>query len=151
MTKNYLHVVNDGQLIVSTNYWTSDYALNGVLFFSVNEGCVRLLLPNTVSQVLGDDVLTAATYVIISRGMLFGKEGYEVLFEDGSDSPFAIHTLVNQWDRVIPVVESGRTDIKFAVYSQGLLVRTMAARFRVVRRLPYLKPWDERTYAMGHS
>ena len=47
----------------------------------------------------------------------------------------------NQWDRLLPRSDSGRTDIAFHVYRDGSLVRKMAARFRTAPRLSYLRPW----------
>jgi hypothetical protein len=140
----YIFISNHGKLIESTNYWTSSYAQNGKVYFSVNAGCVRLLLPDSFS--IDDDVLVGTKYIIISRGTLRGKDAYEVLFEDRSHNPFAIHTLVNQWDRLIAETEDGRSDIAFQVYQQGAngtpkLIKQWSARFRVVGRLPYLRPW----------
>ena len=143
-TNKYLMISNNGKLIESTNYWTSDYARNGKCYFSVNAGCVRLLLPGPSFFPSDDDVLAATEYVIISRGAFLGRDGYEVLFEDNSATPYVIHTLANQWDRAIPVAESGRTDVGFDVYTNGHLVQEITARFRSVNRLPYLKPWDVR-------
>jgi hypothetical protein len=134
-------VENEGALITSTNYWTSTYAQAGEFFFSVNAGCIRLLIPDGLSPPLGDDVLDSARYVIVTRGMFHGQDGYEVLFEDNSARPFAIHTLANQWDRLIPRSDAGRTNLLFHVYRDGHLVRKMTARFRVVSHLPYLRPW----------
>jgi hypothetical protein len=132
---------NDGALIISTNYRTSAYAGAGVCFFSVNAGCIRLLLPETTLFPLGDDVLDGARHAIVSRGTFKGQDGYEVLFEDNSSNPYAIHTLANQWDRPLPRSDSGRTGIPFHVYRNGTVVRKMTARFRMVSRLPYLRPW----------
>jgi hypothetical protein len=56
-------------------------------------------------------------------------------------SPFAIHTLANQWDRPLPQSDSGRTDILFHVYRGGRLAWKTTAKFRMVSRLPYLRPW----------
>ena len=114
---------------------------NGYCRFSVNAGCIRLLLPEKTLFSLEDDVLDGARYVIVTRGMYHGQDAYEVLFEDNSASPFAIHTLANQWDRLIPQSESGRKGIPFHVYRNGSLVRKMAARFRTAPRLPCLRPW----------
>jgi hypothetical protein len=134
-------ISNDGRLIESTNYWSSIYAKNGKVYFSVNAGCIRLLLPDTTPAFIGDDVLDSTQYVIVSRGTIHGVDGYEVLFEDGSDNPFVIHTLANQWDRLLPAAESGRTGIGFDVYKNGQRIREMTAKFRAVSSLPYLKPW----------
>ncbi len=137
----YISVTNDGPELISTNYWTSSEAKAGVCYFSVNAGCVRLLLPSTISSGLDDDVLDGTQYVIITRGRFEGRDGYEVLFEDGSNSPFVIRVLANQWDRPIPAFESGRTDLGFDIYRDGKRIRQLTARFRAVATLPYWQPW----------
>jgi hypothetical protein len=131
-----LLVENDGSLIVSTDYWTSTFAERGLVFFSVNAGCVRVLLPKTFGLA---DVLS--TTVIISRGKYRGQDAYEVLFDDGSEEPFVILTGVEQWDRLLPASDSGRSDIGFHIYKQGRRIEETVACFRVVDRLPYMKPW----------
>lgn len=140
-TGGYLAIVNDGALIKSTNYWTGPYAMAGKCYFSVNAGCIRLLLSGRETPPLGDDVLNSTRYVIVTRGKYRGQDGYEVLFEDTSSRPFVILTLANQWDRLLPRSESGRMGIPFHVYRNGHLVRKMTARFRMVPMLPYLRPW----------
>ncbi len=139
----FIQIENNEKLIVSTNYWTSRYSQNGIYYFSVNAGCVRLLLPNkdTSGEKLDDTVLNATQYVIISRGTYRGGDGYEVLFEDGTAEPFVVFTGADQWDRAIPINESGRTDLAFHIYRNGQLIRQLACRFRAVPRLPYLKEW----------
>lgn len=141
-TGGIMYINNNNALITSTNYWTSTYAKAGKCYFSVNAGCIRLLLSGKETPPLGDDVLGAAQYVIVTRGKYQGREGYEVLFEDYSSEPFVILTLANQWDRLIPRNESGRTDILFHVYRDGHLVRKMTARFRTAAMLPCLRPWE---------
>jgi hypothetical protein len=134
-------VSNNGKLIESTNYWQSSYAKNGVYYFTINAGCIRLLVPSSPATPFGDDVLKGTQYVIITRGQYQGRDAYEILFEDGSDSPFVIFTGANQWERAIPKSEAGRTDLGFDVYKNGQRVREMTARFRAVAHLPCLKPW----------
>jgi hypothetical protein len=143
-TGNGLLVIqNDGMLITNTNYWTSDYVRRGYCFCSVNEGCVRLLLPAPTSSLsdLNDDVFAQTRYVIISRGKRQGRDAYEMLFEDGSSCPYVLSTLANQWDRAIPASDSGRTDIAFHVYRSGRLARRLTARYRFVKQVPCLKRW----------
>ena len=139
-----IYVSNNGQMVDATNYWASSLAQNDKVFFSVNQRCVRLLLPAV--EFLDDGVYAKTRYVIISRGIIQDMDAYEVLFEDGSSSPFAIHTVATQWDRLIARTDDGRKDLCFHVYHQGAdgkpeLLHKWPARFRVVGRLPYLRPW----------
>ena len=142
-TNRFITIANDGALIKSTNYWTSNYAMAGKCWFSVNAGCIRLLLSGRETPPLDDEVLDGARYVIVTRGKSEGKDAYEVLFEDMSSCPFVIFTLANQWDRLLPHSDSGRTDIAFHVYKDGRLVRKTTARFRIVSSLPCLRRGSE--------
>lgn len=145
-------VTNNGPLIQETNYWDSPIAHGGYLFFSVNAGCIRMLMPdhqggeplNSTRQQLDDSVFDATKYVIISRGHYGGPVAYEVLFEDDTLEPFVIFADCRQWDRTIPDSESGRT-LPFHVYRRGCtLVRKFEGRFRCVNQLPCLRPWTAR-------
>lgn len=49
-------ISNDGQKIVSTNYWDTEHAKRGFLYLSWNAGAGRLLLPDT-NQGGGFDVV----------------------------------------------------------------------------------------------
>ena len=136
-------VENNENLIVSTNYWNSGLSRGGIYFFSVNAGCVRMLMPTTepAGDKLDDSVFETTQYVIISRGIYMGLDAYEVLFEDGSSNPFAIHAAASQWDRLIPAAESGRTDLAFQVYRNGKMIRHFACKYRFVPSLPFMKEW----------
>lgn len=140
-TMSFIHIENDGQMITDTNYWDSDYARNGIWYFSVNAGCVRCLLPPGVWSSFEKSVVKTTDYVVISRGVYRGQDGYEILFEDHSSSPYVVETGANQWERAIPTFESGRTGIAFHIYDNGLLVGKLHAKFRAVAILPFLRPW----------
>jgi hypothetical protein len=75
VTGRILSIVNDGVSIKSTNYWTSAYAKAGNCYFSVNAGCIRLLLSGKETPPLGDDVLDSTRYVIVTRGKYHGQDG----------------------------------------------------------------------------
>jgi hypothetical protein len=143
MTSEFIEVHNNGKHITSTNYWKSTYSQNGYCYFTINAGCVRLLLPQGEGhgQQFDESVLDTTQHVIITRGHYQGRDAYEVLFEDGSSEPYVMFTLANQWQRGIPRSESGRTGIAFHVYRDGRLIRQLEARFREVETLPCLKPW----------
>lgn len=138
-------VQNKGQEVVSSNYWQSEYDRAGAVFLSVNAGAIRLLLPHGA---IGKEIeeLQKVSEVIVSRGP-WTEQGrdtaIEILFEDGSDSPFVIHLGVEQVDRLIPASESGK-DLVFTVWKQGpVCVAKYPGLFRAVSRIPCMKKWGE--------
>lgn len=151
-----IFVQNDGQNILDTNYFASDFAKAGLMFVSINAGAFRLLLPahrphmaHTWRAIL-DDARTAS-HVIVTRGTsgagLLKVTALELLFEDGSDSPFVITIGRNQFDILPAVADHGRTDLSCSIWVLGAdgspcKELELPARFRWVASLPCLKKWD---------
>src|SRR5574337_2166358 len=84
---DHLVLINRGQEIRETNYWDSIPARAGYFYLSWNAGAGRLLVPDFHRDLLAE--MNSAKYVIVSRGPWpeqGGREGLEVLFEDGSDT-----------------------------------------------------------------
>lgn len=91
---------NHGPLIVSSTYWGSAIEELGKLWISTNAGAIRVLVPRSMRRVIED--MRSAKYVICSRGP--GPQGrkddaMELLFEDGTDSPFSLHVGPESVDR----------------------------------------------------
>jgi hypothetical protein len=149
-----LTIANDGPQIIATNYWTSAWAHRGALYLSINAGAIRLLMPRGMEGML--DEMRTARECLLSRGPWTqarqgvggdAREAYELLYEDGSNSPYVLHLGAEQADRLLPASESGRT-IVHTVWTRGfrdapVCALTLPARYRVVRHLPYLKPWGK--------
>jgi hypothetical protein len=133
---DFISVSNDGPKVVDTNYWSSDLARRGMLYLSVNAACIRLFAPSALNA--GD--LTGVTEVIVSRGRVSRGDAVELLFEDGSNTPFVITLSVGQCDRLPASSDQGRA-LKVALYQNGQCVREWPARYRIVKRLPCLAPW----------
>jgi len=143
---------NDGQRLVSTNYWNSKYAAKNLLFLSFNAGAARLLIPKGMEPMLKE--LKTGSYCIISRGKLKafmlgqkriepekqGVDMYELLFEDFSDAPYCVHVEVSQSDRTLPEVDS-ETDFILTAWTEAGLQFTLPAKYRKVDYVPCLKPW----------
>jgi len=105
----FIQIENRGQAIVKTNYWDSEYAQAGMFYLSWNAGAARLLVPDAQKLTLPE--MRTAKYVIVSRGPWDdhgGRDALELLFEDGSDAPFAVHLVSEQTDRPDPGDGSGR-------------------------------------------
>ena len=143
---NLITIENNGPEIISTNYWQSDYASRGAFYVAVNAGCFRLLVPDIqLSQVVE---WRSAREVIISRGPWpdAGKhEAIELLFEDDSDNPFCLHMGSEQIDRLPPDADRDRQGQpprwKFAAWTSGGKILELPARYRIVKRIPCLKPF----------
>ena len=147
MSGEYIMLSNDGPLLTESNYWDSKCAAKGTIYFSVNAGAIRILLPDGVSPEL---LLAASTaqYAIVSLNRK--RTAYEVLFEDGTQNPYAVMSDISAWDRLLPQNESGREGIRLLIYTRGCSLSVeLEAKFRVVPSLPYLKPWPDSTAKQG--
>ncbi len=136
-----IEIHNDGSMIVSTNYWSREHARKGHFFLSWNAGTARLLVPPMQEPALAD--MRTAEYVIITRGpwpQAGGRMGWELLFEDHSQSPYAVHLLAEQSDRAIPPADIGR-HLKFSAWTEAGLALELPARLRAAKQIPHLKPW----------
>jgi hypothetical protein len=135
---NLFRIENNGQAIASTNYFDSEHAAKGYFFLSTNAGCVRLLVPD--SQQAAIQEFKTAKYVILSRGP-WPEQGrtdaLELLFEDLSNSPYALHIVKDQCD----MLPDGKGDWTLAVWSRWGKEFDCKLKYRHVKRIPCLKPW----------
>ncbi|TDR46781.1 hypothetical protein DFR29_103317 [Tahibacter aquaticus] len=93
-------IMSNGPHDLSTNFWDSDIARGGFVFLSWNHGIARLLVPDTKAHTV-NEMLTARHVVVSAATTVQGLEAIEILFEDGSDSPFVILCSAQQCDRRI--------------------------------------------------
>ena len=140
-------IQSSGQEIVSTNYWDTDYAERGFYFLSINAGAFRLLVPDDHKSAVKEWL--QATEVIISRGPwpeMDKSDAFEILFEDNTDYPYAIQIGFDQVDRIIP--DSDRYSHgqpprrKLSVWTRIGKVLELPCRYRIVKSIPWLKPWE---------
>lgn len=133
---------NDGQRLVSTNYWDSEHAKAGLVFLSWNAGAARVLLPDKQAHMVAD--MRAAKYVVVSRGPWRVKgrrrDALELLFEDDSDEPFCLHLVVEQTDRLPPEQQQGGGFV-VTVWTREGEVLSRLGKYRLVREIPCLEPW----------
>ena len=102
-------ITNRGPDIAATDYWNSPAFLRGILHLPTNAVAFRLLIPRGMEDVL-NEMATAKT-VAITRGSWVDPphpEAVELLFDDGSDSPFVIHIGADQCTTMPPASEHGR-------------------------------------------
>ncbi|MFE8034772.1 hypothetical protein [Thiohalocapsa marina] len=136
-------IQNKSQAIDWTDYWTSEHARAGLFFLSWNAGAGRLLVPDSQKRCLRE--MRGASQVIVSRGPWVdqgGRDALELLWEDGTDSPFAVHIVAEQTDRMIPDTQQGG-GFDIAVWTRGGLKERWPGRYRVVDAIPDLRPWSE--------
>ncbi len=135
-------IENQGQRIVTTNYWDSEHAGRGYFYLSWNAGAGRILVPDVQKPVLRE--MKTASEVILSRGPWTdqgGREGIELLWEDGTDNPFVITLATDQCDRLIPETDQGGGFV-IAAWTRTGLKHRWPGRYRVVDGLPCLQPWS---------
>lgn len=134
-------IENAGQRIVATNYWDLEHAKAGFCFLSWNAGAARLLLPDSQKAMLRD--MKTARYVVISRGPWTdqgGRDSLELMFEDETDSPFCLHLLSGQSDRMLPEGNQGGGFV-VTVWTRGGEKLRLPGKYREVSALPCLEPW----------
>lgn len=138
-----LIIGNDGQAIKTTNYFDSTRAQRGLLYLSWNARAARLLVPDNQRAAVSE--MQSAEYVIVSDGpsaMHHGRRCIEMLFEDHSDTPFALHISHEQCDRLLPASEHG-VHFTFSVWTRDGMQLQLPARYRRVRSIPCLMQWGE--------
>lgn len=136
-----LEIHNQGQAIASTNYWDSERAQAGYCYLSWNAGAGRVLIPDGAKSMLRD--LKGAREVIVSRGPWTeqgGREALELMWEDDSDNPFALHIVAEQCDRLLPETDQGGGFV-ITVWTRGGMKGRWPGRYRTVDAIPCMDPW----------
>lgn len=141
-----LTIANHGPLILSSDYWGSEYDRAGVLYLSINAGAFRLLLPAGWEREV--DEMRSAKLAVVSRGpwpTQRRSDAIEILFDDGSDNPYAIHMDIRQCDR-LPLDSEQAAQWVLSVWTaprRGKPHKALErpAQYRRVDKLPCLEPW----------
>lgn len=148
MDRASLFIQNDGPAVASCNWWETEMEQAGLFYVSINAGAFRLFVPRISESVLAD--MTTARIVVVSRGPWRQSglaDAMEILFDDGSDSPYAIHLQVQAFDR-LPLDADARKELQFTVWTaptdgQPQCAAEFPARYRRVKTLPCLKRYEE--------
>lgn len=141
-------VQNHGPLVTASDYWGSEMEARGLFFLTPNAGCVRLLVPRSLRHAVEE--MRTGRHVVLSRGS-WPEQGQadalELLFDDGSDSPFALH-LTPASCALLPGEPGPGEQWTFAAYDlkRGRPHRCLEriCFWRRVPSLPWLKPWEAR-------
>lgn len=131
-------ITNDGPRILQTNYFDTEHAVRGFLFASWNAGALRLLVPDAQLDLVAE--MQTGSSVVVTRGMLQGRDALEIMFDDGSDAPFAIHIGTEQTDRSLPDIDDGRA-ITVTAWRRTGLIGEWPGRYRTAASLPDMRPW----------
>ncbi|MDX5979562.1 hypothetical protein [Vreelandella alkaliphila] len=94
-----IKIANDGEDIASTNYWGMPHAQRGLLYLSGNAGIWRLLLPAASEGEMLPEMRTGKSVTI--EPSIQSAECWDIVFEDGTDSPFAVALDKRQVDRAV--------------------------------------------------
>ena len=145
---DFIKIENDGQKILETNYWQTEYAQNGYFYLSINAGCYRLLIPKNNNSCLAE--IETAKEVVISRGPGMGfmppkADMLEILFEDHTESPYVINIGPEQVERFPSDADRGWKRI-FHVYCGNHdkpALEFEKVYYRKVNKIPFLKPVQE--------
>ncbi len=138
-------IQNHGPLIERTNYYESDLPAAGKIYCSVNAGAIRLLLPPSRWRDLTE--MRGSKYCILSRGprpMMSLAEAVEIMFEDYSDAPYALHLAPESFDALPAMPEAGREWVLY-VYTlkDGRLHKSLERKchWRRVEKIPCMEAW----------
>ncbi|MGB6221637.1 hypothetical protein [Haloferula sp.] len=105
--KPYITITNIGPEIESTNFWDTEIGTQNHAF-SVNAGCLRLLVPNCHTPCLPD--MVGCEYVVASiiKRIQPKKFAIELLFEDHTQTPFSIHMCPGACLSLFPLAENSK-------------------------------------------
>lgn len=142
-----IQIENQGQDIISSNYWGSDIEKQRLLFLSPNAGAIRLLVPRNYEAEL-QDMTKDCDYVIVTRGKWNGAEAVEILFENHSHTPYSI-TLTADSCLMLPGNPGSDRQWGFAIWTldettnRPIKRYAFKSKWRRADELPYLRPWEE--------
>lgn len=139
-----IQIKNSGQEIVETNYYDTPHAASGLVYLSINAGALRLLVPDKQAAMVAE--FRTGREVIVSRGPWPNqglKDGLELLFEDESDNPYAIHMEPRQCDRLPGNADTGKR-LTFAAWTQQGKAVELPCYCRQVKQIPWLKAYTGR-------
>ena len=137
----FISIANRGQAIASTNYWDMEHAKAGLIFLSWNAGAGRVLIPDVQKPLLRQ--MKGAKSVIVSGGPWpdrGGRDAWELMWEDYSEAPFAIHLLAEQSDRLLAETDLGK-GFTISVWTRGGMKGRWPGRYRRVDQIPYMQAW----------
>ena len=107
-------ITNNGQAIAATNYWQTEHARAGMLYLSGNAGALRLLVPEAAEGMIAE-MRTGKRVTIEPTVLLPGRPCVDLVFEDGTNTPFSVALDRRQIDRAL---QPG-AGVPFTVWTEG--------------------------------
>ena len=108
-----ISILNAGARLVSTDYWLTEHAKAGLVYLTGNAGALRLLVPAAALGMLAE--MRTGQRVTIERSLHSGAAGcVDIVFEDGSNSPFSVAVDTRQMDRAL----TAGAAVPFLVYTE---------------------------------
>lgn len=92
-----IEIQNDGPEILSTNYWQTEHAQHGLLYLTGNGGTWRLLVPPAAGEMIAE--MRTGKSVTIEPSIQAPGRCWDIVFEDGTESPYAVALDKQQVDR----------------------------------------------------
>lgn len=138
---------NHGPLILSSTYWGSELEAAGKFYVTCNAGAIRLLVPPAKRELI--EAARQSRYAVLSRGpwpAVALPEAVEILFEDDSASPYALHLHPDSFDLLPGEPEAGKEwlvtlwDVKKGKPHKAVERR---CHWRRVAKIPCLLPWED--------
>jgi hypothetical protein len=135
-------IQNAGPEITATNYFELPHAAAGKVLVSCNAGAFRVLVPDSAAGYIEE--MRTGLVVIVSRGPWPAEgrdDAFELLFDDHTPSPFALHLSPESFDRLPARGDEGRSFV-LSVWTRGPVKQLeRPCRYRRVPSIPCLKPW----------
>lgn len=132
-----IHIENNEAEIVKSNYWDSPLAASGSFYLSIDARAFRLLIPPQYEDQVPD--MLTGRYAAITRGPYQDQDTLEILLDDGSDNPCALHLDVRHCDCQPLPSDVGREDMTLTLWTAGPRKRgSFRAVYRTAERLPFL-------------
>lgn len=142
-----LSIENHGPLILASNFWESPECAAGKLIVSINDRAFRLLIPPTLEPAIAE--MQTARECLVTRGpwpAMGLADAFEILFDDGTNDPYALHLSPESFASLIPSDEwIGAADVVLTAWTSPRRGKPRMALqrpcwYRRAPRLPYLKP-----------
>jgi len=142
MSADMIMIVNEGPELRETNFFDTEQAESGFYYLTRNAGTSRLLVPDSRRDQLAE--MATGKIVVLTRGRMRsvdrkmnGRDMVEIMFDDGSNAPYALHILADMVD-MLPA--PGPAGFPFTVWTRDGKALSFTAHYRR-QELPCLKPW----------